>query len=136
MRTRLLEHLLADPGRGGPARLGRLLQRFSGELQAVRAWPGRGLPRLLSEGVLVLACAAAAVLALPDLVRGLSVASLVLLAGGLFGDGGPSPGVLAASLALLAALVPTLRELARRGATTPPAARGSPVSSARPASCP
>jgi ABC-type multidrug transport system fused ATPase/permease subunit len=201
VRTRLLEHFLADPGRGGPARLGRLLARLSGELQAIRAWPGRGLPRLLSEGVLLLACAAAAflleprlglvlaalllvtaatmaalrpglleavaaarrargraaaraarllasrlageavdgagvgaidreearlarlaarrgrasalLLVLPDLLRGLLVAALVLLAAGLAPGPPVSAGVVAGSLALLAALVPALRELAR-----------------------
>jgi ABC-type multidrug transport system fused ATPase/permease subunit len=201
VRARLLEQLLGRAERGGPRRLGGLLARLSGELAALRGWPGRGLPRLLSDGTLTLACLAAAflvdarlgallaallvttlllalalrpgllamvedlrrrrgrvgglvgrslavhlagerppsdtlravsdaeariarlaarrggraatLLALPDLLRGLLVAALVLLAAGL-GPGEPiSAGVVAAGLALLAALVPALRELAR-----------------------
>lgn len=201
VRGRLLEHLLARPGEGGADRLGRLLARLSSELQALRAWPGRGLPRLISEGLLVVACLAAAflvdgrigvllaallflvaaaaaalrpgllaavvalrrargqtaartgrllagrlageplpeaaaetlareearaarlaarrgriaacLLALPDLLRGLVVAALVLLAAGVPPGPPASPGTVAATLALLAALVPALRELAR-----------------------
>lgn len=201
VRGRLLEHLLARPGEGGADRLGRLLARFSGELQALRAWPGRGLPRLVCEGLLVAACTAAAflidgrigivlatllllvaaaaaalrpgllaavaalrrargrtaartgrlladryagatppeaaaatlareearaarlaarrgraaagLLALPDLLRGLAVAALVLLAAGVPPGPPASPGTVAATLALIAALVPALRELAR-----------------------
>ncbi len=201
VRGRLLEHLLARPGEGGAGRLGRLLARFSGELQALRAWPGRGLPRLVSKGLLVVACiaaafpvdgriglllaallllvaaaaaalrpgllaavaalrrargrtaartgrllagrlagesppeaaveslareeartarlaarhgrAAACLFAPPDLLRGLAVAALVLLAAGVRPGPPASPGTVAATLALLATLVPALRELAR-----------------------
>lgn len=92
VRARLLEHRLGQRPGSGAARLGKLLAQLAGELSAIRAWPGRGLPRLLSEGVLVLGCLGAALLVDPRI----GLALLLLLAADALAAAALRPGLLAA----------------------------------------